>query len=132
MGGIPWFQSHDRKIDNLITNVYEQQLLLKTSQLQSLTYQINPHFLYNTLQTIEAIAEVRDTPEVQTIATSLAQMFRYNLKPENFVSLSDELDHLESYFPLNASVFGTRFPFRLIWHLNCIHFRCQNLSYSRS
>ena len=48
------------KIDNLITNVYEQQLLLNTSQLQSLTYQINPHFLYNTLQTIEAIAEVRD------------------------------------------------------------------------
>ena len=101
------------KIDNLITNVYEQQLLLKTSQLQSLTYQINPHFLYNTLQTIEAIAEVRDTPEVQTIATSLAQMFRYNLKPENFVSLSDELDHLESYFSIERIRFRNQISFQI-------------------
>lgn len=99
------------KIDNLITNVYEQQLLLKSAQLQSLTYQINPHFLYNTLQTIEAIAEVRDTPEVQTIATSLAQMFRYNLKPENFVPLSDELAHLEAYFSIERIRFRNQITF---------------------
>lgn len=101
------------KIDNLITNVYEQQLRLKSAQLQSLTYQINPHFLYNTLQTIEAIAEVRDTPEVQTIATSLAQMFRYNLKPENFVPLSDELSHLEAYFSIERIRFRNQITFTI-------------------
>lgn len=107
------FNHMTEKIDNLITNVYEQQLLLKSAQLQSLTYQINPHFLYNTLQTIEAIAEVRDTPEVQTIATSLAQMFRYNLKPENFVPLSDELAHLETYFSIERIRFRNRIQFKI-------------------
>lgn len=107
------FNHMTEKIDNLITNVYEQQLRLKSAQLQSLTYQINPHFLYNTLQTIEAIAEVRDTPEVQTIATSLAQMFRYNLKPENFVPLSDELAHLEAYFSIERIRFRNQITFQI-------------------
>ena len=105
------FNHMTEKIDNLITNVYEQQLVLKSAQLQSLTYQINPHFLYNTLQTIEAIAEVRDIPEVQTIATSLAQMFRYNLKPENFVPLSDELAHLKTYFSIECIRFRNQIKF---------------------
>lgn len=107
------FNHMTRKIDDLITNRYEQLLLLKSAQLQSLTYQINPHFLYNTLQTIEAIAEVRDTPEVQIIATSLAQMFRYNLKPENFVPLSDELCHLESYFSIERIRFRDQITFEI-------------------
>lgn len=107
------FNHMTEKIDDLITNVYEQQLLLKSAQLQSLTYQINPHFLYNTLQTIEAIAEVRDIPEVQTIATSLASMFRYNLKPENFVPLSDELAHLETYFSIECIRFRNQIKFEI-------------------
>ena len=107
------FNHMTEKIDNLITNVYEQQLLLKSAQLQSLTYQINPHFLYNTLQTIEAIAEVQDIPEVQTIATSLAHMFRYNLKPEHMVPLSDELAHLETYFSIERIRFRNQIKFQI-------------------
>lgn len=101
------------KINALITNVYNQQILLKSAQLQNLKYQINPHFLYNTLQTIESIAEIRDTPEVQIIATSLAQMFRYNLEPENFVPLKDEIAHLECYFSIERIRFRNHLHFTI-------------------
>lgn len=101
------------KIDALITNVYNQQILLKSAQLESLKYQINPHFLYNTLQTIESIAEIRNTPEVQIIATSLAQMFRYNLAPENLVPLKDEISHLEAYFSIERIRFRNQLNFSI-------------------
>lgn len=105
------FNHMTEKIDSLIKNVYNQQIELKSAQLQSLKYQINPHFLYNTLQTLEAIGEIKNFPEIQIISTSLAQMFRYNLKEENLVPLKDEISHLETYFAIEKIRFRDQIQF---------------------
>lgn len=101
------------QINALIKNVYNQKIQLKSAQLQSLKYQINPHFLYNTLQTLEAIGEIQNFPEIQIISSSLAQMFRYNLKEENIVPLKAELAHLETYFSIERIRFRDQIRFRI-------------------
>ncbi|MDR1559523.1 MAG: histidine kinase [Clostridiales bacterium] len=106
------FNGMTKKIDSLITNVYRQQLDLKSAQLKSLTFQINPHFLYNTLQTIEVIAELKDLPEIQTITICLSKMFRYNLQPDNMVPLREELAHLSSYFEIEKIRFRGDIEFK--------------------
>jgi hypothetical protein len=106
------FNAMTQKINALITNVYRQQLDLKSAQLKSLTFQINPHFLYNTLQTIEAIAELKDLPEIQTITVCLSKMFRYNLQSEDMVALRDELEHLSSYFEIEKIRFRGDIAFK--------------------
>lgn len=101
------------QIDDLISNVYQQQILTQAAQLESLQYQINPHFLYNTLQTLEAIAEVHEEPEIQTISKSLADIFRYNLVGEALVPLEKELLHLQSYFEIEYIRFSQKVLFQI-------------------
>lgn len=91
------FNSMVKEIKYLITHEYENKLMLKSAQLEVLKYQINPHFLYNTLQTMESIGEVNDVPEIQKISKCLGKMFRYNLHGTNIVCLRDEIDHIKTY-----------------------------------
>lgn len=105
------FNRMTKKINSLIINDYQQQILLKSAQIESLKYQINPHFLYNTLQAIEAIAEIRNIPDIQVISVCLSKMFRYNLAAGDIVTLSEELSHLSSYFKIEKIRFQ-----------DCIHF----------
>jgi sensor histidine kinase YesM len=86
------------EIKKLIQNIYIEKLQVKSSQLEALQFQINPHFLFNTLQTMEAIGEIRNVPEIQIITKLLGDLLRYNLRGENVVLLEEELDQIDKYF----------------------------------
>ena len=105
-----------RKLEELNENnlKYHEKILLqsienKQSQLLALQSQINPHFLYNTLECINSAGAVCGSSEVEEMSTALAFIFRYACKGENVVRLSDELDTLQYYLNIQQIRFPGRF-----------------------
>jgi two-component system sensor histidine kinase YesM len=84
------------------------QYLLKYFTLEVLRSQINPHFLYNSLGTIAAIAKVKGVSEIHILATSLAKLFRYSINQSGrvMVTFEEELDILKSYIDAQKIRFG--------------------------
>ncbi|PZE22283.1 cache domain-containing sensor histidine kinase [Paenibacillus xerothermodurans] len=73
------------------------QRLQKRAELHMLQAQINPHFLYNTLNVIHSIAELQRVDQISVIAKSLANMYRYNLKSRDIVTIEQELQQIKNY-----------------------------------
>lgn len=77
---------------------YYLEMKTNKAQFDALQSQINPHFLYNTLATINSIAVIEKVPLIAELSKSLANMFRYNISKNNdFVMLRDELEHIKNY-----------------------------------
>ena len=86
------------RIENLVSREYEAKLLLKQAEYNALQAQINPHFLYNTLDTMSSIADIRGCPEVSSLSQSLSNIFRYSLDMKNpFSTVAGEIVHLKNY-----------------------------------
>ena len=86
------------QIEGLIAREYENKLLLNHAQYQALQAQINPHFLYNTLDTMGSIAEIDGCDQVSALCQSLAELFRYSLNMKKpFSTVSKEIVHLKNY-----------------------------------
>lgn len=67
-------------------------------ELQALQLQINPHFLYNTLETINCYAIVKDNEEISEIVEAMAYMMRYSLQTRlDEITVSNELNHVRNY-----------------------------------
>ncbi|SEA14408.1 Histidine kinase-, DNA gyrase B-, and HSP90-like ATPase [Lachnospiraceae bacterium NK3A20] len=87
---------------------------LDTARLDLLQSQINPHFLFNTLNTISGMAELEDADTTDQMIRSLSTIFRYNLHPtEQFIALSQELKVVEDYLYLQKMRFGERLTYRI-------------------
>ncbi|MEC0226455.1 cache domain-containing sensor histidine kinase [Paenibacillus alba] len=87
---------------------YQNQLLLKDSELKSLQAQIKPHFLYNTLNVIVCIAEVHGVDEIVHVSQALSKMFKYSISGSPVTTLEEEIEHLKAYL----SIVQVRFPNR--------------------
>lgn len=93
------------QIANLIEKNYVTELREKTARLLALEAEINPHFLYNTLQTISAKAVENDQLHIHEMILSLSNMFRYSIKGGDLVPIREELRHVENYLFLQKSRF---------------------------
>ncbi len=83
---------------------------LKETQLKVLQSQINPHFLFNTLNTISRLAYLEGADQTQNVTYSLAKILRYSLRNiDQLVYLRDELEHVKQYLSIQQS----RFPGRI-------------------
>ncbi len=89
------------KINELLTQVKEEQIRLRKAEFELLQSQINPHFLYNTLDTIIWLAEAGDQKQVVSMVGSLSDFFRASLNQgKEVVSLKEELQHVRSYLEI--------------------------------
>jgi len=94
----------------------EQELLNKQVQFRELQSQINPHFLYNTLESIRAQALLDNVPEIANMAKSLAAFFRYNISSsQNLVSLHEEIRNIQNYFSIQKYRFGDKLSMDIIY-----------------
>jgi len=81
----------------------------RQAQYLALQNQINPHFLYNTLESIRGEALIGGLDSVADMTEALAKFFRYTItKVENLVSVEEELDNCETYFGIQKYRFGDR------------------------
>ncbi len=104
------FNSMEEKISKLIYENYEITLKEKEAQLSMLSMQINPHFLYNTLNTINSFALKNDDEETSELILSLSEMLQYSLKQITEKALiSDEINWLSNYLYIMSVRFNSRF-----------------------
>lgn len=98
------------KLDQLIKTSYVQKLKNKEAQLKNLQLQINPHFLYNTLETISSIAAVKQVFVVCDICGKLGEIFRYSLGKDygELVPLEQEMTHIKNYMFIQKIRYGDR------------------------
>ena len=88
---------------------YEIEIAKKQMEISAFRNQINPHFLYNTMECIRAIAFFYKAQEIADISTSLSNMFRYSVKGNDFVTIQDEISHVKEY----AKIIELRFMGRM-------------------
>ena len=97
-----------KRIDTLIQQVYKQQLLMKDAQIESLQAQINPHFLYNTLDCINGLADMGKIVEVKKTVTSLGSIMRMSIKGSQFLKIEEELKYVNQYLYIQKMRFQER------------------------
>lgn len=86
------------QMEELKQKEYQTKQLLNRAEYKALQAQVNPHFLYNTLDTMASIAEIRNCPEVSHMSQSLALIFRYSLNMKDpFSTVENEIVHLKNY-----------------------------------
>ena len=86
------------QIEGLIAKEYEAKLMINKAEYKALQAQINPHFLYNTLDTMSSIAEIQDCHEVSALSQSLSNIFHYCLDMKHpFSTVAKEIVHLKNY-----------------------------------
>lgn len=96
-------------IRQLIQEKYESSLREKELQIHTLQSQINPHFLYNTLETISSIAESEGIDTIRDIAFSMAELYRYSISAsDQFVPIRSELEYVRNYLDIIRVRFGDR------------------------
>jgi two-component system sensor histidine kinase YesM len=78
--------------------------------MKSLEAQINSHFLYNTLESINSIAEIEEVESIATMSLALGNMFRYSIKTQSeLVTVQDELNHVHDYVAIQKIRFDNKF-----------------------
>jgi sensor histidine kinase YesM len=88
---------------------------LETTNLELLKSQINPHFLFNTLNVIAGMANLEDADTTEKMIKAMSTIFRYNLKtPEAEVVLAQELQVVKDYMYLQQMRFGSRISYNIV------------------
>jgi two-component system sensor histidine kinase YesM len=89
------------KIRQLLESKMKEQENLKKAELRALQAQINPHFLYNTLDTIVWMAQANKTGQVVDIVQALSNFFRIALsKGKDWITIEQEIEHIRSYLTI--------------------------------
>jgi len=108
------FNKMSRKLNELINEVYIVQLKQKEAELKALHEQINPHFLYNTLNTIYWVCQLEKAPESAKLVQALSKLFRLSLNSGNeMTTVGKELEHLRYYILIQKKRFEDRIQFNI-------------------
>ena len=103
-----------KRNQELFAQQYQAKLEKRNAQLRALQAQINPHFMYNTLQVIGGMALEKDVPEIYTVTLALSDILRYSLSfSKETVPLSEEIRYLQSYTTIQNERFGQKICLQL-------------------
>lgn len=106
------FNTMAEQIERLMQRVVEEEQQKDKAEIRALQAQINPHFLYNTLDVIRGIALAHGVHEAGDVAKALAKIFRYSIdRGREAASIGEELSNVESYVTILRHRYGERFDF---------------------
>ncbi len=101
-------------LDQLVKNLGTEQLLNRESKIKLLQEQINPHFLYNTLDSIYSIARIQNVPEISSMVMALSKFFRASLSEgKDIVTLQESIELVESYLTVQNIRFKGKVGFEV-------------------
>lgn len=102
------------KIDTLIRENYIKQILIKETQLKALQGQINPHFLYNTLNSINWEAKINKQYKISTMVNSLGNLLRNSINSKNdIIKLKEEINLVQDYITIQKIRYEDRLEFKV-------------------
>lgn len=102
------------KIKELMIQVVQDQELKRKNEISALQAQINPHFLYNTLDSIIWMAESKKTQEVVLMTSALAKLFRASISNgEELVTIETELEHITNYLKIQKMRYKNKLDYQI-------------------
>ena len=108
------FNKMSKRLGELINEVYAVQIKQKEADLKALQAQINPHFLYNTLDTIYWVCRMEKAFESSNLVQALSRLFRLSLNSGNeFTTVNNEIDHLQNYIIIQDKRFDGMIRFNI-------------------
>ncbi|WP_217595130.1 sensor histidine kinase [Cohnella sp. GbtcB17] len=115
------FNSMAEKIDDLFHSVYREKMLVQQAEYRSLQLdykalqaQMNPHFLYNTLETIYSMAKLKGEEEIGELIYLLGRLLRESLgKKGDDITLGEELEFVGRYLAIHQIIYGDRIEVRI-------------------
>jgi len=107
------FNRMSEEITRLINKVYKESLMMKDAQIKALQAQINPHFLCNTLETINWKAKLYGVDDISEMVTALSSIIDANLDRNNekMIPIRRELEYIDNYNLLIQKRFGKKITF---------------------
>ncbi len=102
-----------KRIKYLTESEYKTEILRREAEINALQSQINPHFLYNTLEAIRGYALAKEVNEISDMTEALSSLFRYSIKQQGkAVTIADELENVKCYLTIQQY----RFPGKIHYH----------------
>lgn len=110
IGGLfPILKDDIKRLDMLLDRQSTMQLSTKQAEFLALQNQINPHFLYNTLDSIRGDALAAGVESIANVAEALSTFFRYTItETRNLVTIAEELENVNNYFTIQQYRFGDK------------------------
>lgn len=103
-----------QRVQQKLREEYSVKVQNKQAKIAALQSQINPHFLYNTLECIRSEALLYECDSIARMAKALAAFFRYSISnKENIVTIRDELRNIENYFLIQSYRFENKFALEI-------------------
>lgn len=96
------------QLEILIEKVYKMEISQKQAEIEFLQMQINPHFLYNSLDTISWMAISKDDMDIAEMTIALAELLRATIKQEQYITLYDEMKTVKDYLFIQKQRFGDK------------------------
>lgn len=117
------FNKMIEKIRYLIEEVYKQQIVKKEAEFKLLQAQINPHFLYNTLDSINWIAKINGVEDISKMVVALGQLMRISIaKGKSSVTLEQDLEYINNYLLIQRMRY--RDKFKVITEIDEVSKKC--------
>jgi len=116
------------KVRYLMGQIVIEQEAKRKSELDALQAQINPHFLYNTLDSIVWMAENEKSDGVITMVTALAKLFRISIsRGKNIITVREEIEHAKNYLIIQKLRYKNKFKFEIIAQKEVLEYKTLKL-----
>ncbi len=99
------------ELEQSVQDKVEKQKELNASHIAMMQAQLNPHFLYNTLDTMKWVAKANHIPEIATMAAGLAKILRTSISKRQFIYLKEELELVNCYVDIQKIRFNDKFTY---------------------
>lgn len=99
------------ELEQSVQDKVEKQKELNASHIAMMQAQLNPHFLYNTLDTMKWVAKANHIPEIATMAAGLAKILRTSISKRQFIYLKEELELVNCYVDIQKIRFNDKFSY---------------------
>ena len=117
------------RIQHLMTTVREEEIDLRKTELKALQAQINPHFLYNTLDSIAWMCERGKNGDAVKMVHALARLFRISIsRGHELIPIEKELQHAESYLLIQKFRYKNQFTYHFTVDESCLHDLCNKIT----
>ena len=117
------------RIQELMTTVREEEINLRKTELKALQAQINPHFLYNTLDSIAWMCEQGRNADAVRMVHALARLFRISIsRGHELIPIAKEIEHAESYLQIQMYRYKNQFTYDFDVDPDCLSYYCNKIT----
>ena len=118
-----------KRIQSLMNQVRQEEITLRKTELKALQAQINPHFLYNTLDSIGWLCEEERSRDAVEMVNALAKLFRISIsKGHELITVEKELEHARSYLKIQKFRYKNQFNYEFQVEEGCLAYYCNKIT----